>query len=67
MKHTNEVGSVFKREIDLSRIIKMYLCQKYTGEKLFDIGKPFGIGASGVSKACRGVSEKKLNPARFKT
>ena len=59
------------------------LCQRYTGEKLKDIGTYFGIGESGVSQACRRVKdkirndkklerkiakiEKKLNVSRMKT
>jgi len=36
----------------------MYLCQKYTGEKLKKIGLQFGIGESGVSQSCRRVAQK---------
>jgi hypothetical protein len=36
----------------------MFLCQRYTGEKLKDIGTYFGIGESGVSQACRRVKDK---------
>ena len=32
--------------------------QRYTGEKLRDIGIHFGIDASGVSQACRRVAQK---------
>jgi len=42
----------------LARDIKLYLCRRYTGEKLKDIGKYFGIGESGVSKAYRRFLEK---------
>ena len=61
----------------------MFLCQRYTGEKLKDIGTYFGIGESGVSQASRRVKdkirndkklerkiakiEKKLNVSRMKT
>jgi putative transposase len=67
----------------LSRNVKMYLCQKYTGETLKDISIHFGIGESGVSKASRRVAqkiekdkklkrqidkiEKKINLSRMKT
>jgi hypothetical protein len=36
----------------------MYLCQRYTGKKLEEIGLHFGIGESGVSQACRRVAQK---------
>ena len=45
----------------LGRNIKMFLCQRYTGEKLKDIGIYFGIGESGVSQAYRRVKDKMKN------
>jgi len=54
----DEVESVFEKDQVLARNIKLYLCQRYTGEKLKDIGKHFGIGESGVSQACRRVTQK---------
>ncbi|MDY6857471.1 MAG: hypothetical protein SWO11_22760, partial [Thermodesulfobacteriota bacterium] len=63
--------------------VKMFLCQRYTGERLKDIGSYFGIGESGVSQTCRRVKakiakdkkltveiakiERKLNLSRMKT
>jgi chromosomal replication initiation ATPase DnaA len=41
----------------LARSVKMYLCQKYTAEKLKVLGRHFGIGESGVSQASRRVSQ----------
>jgi len=52
------VESIFEKDQALARNIKRYLCQRYTGEKLKDIGKHFGIGESGVSQACRRVAQK---------
>ncbi len=79
----DEVESSFQKEQVLAKNIKLYLCQRYTGEKLKDIGKHFGIGESGVSQACRRVAhiidrdkklkrkigkiEKKLNLSTMKT
>ena len=54
----DEVESVFGKEAALGRSVKMFLCRKYTGEKLKDIGGFFGVGESGVSQACRRVKEK---------
>jgi chromosomal replication initiation ATPase DnaA len=42
----------------MARNVKMYLCQRYTGKKLKDIGLHFGIGESGVSQASRRVAQK---------
>jgi chromosomal replication initiation ATPase DnaA len=36
-----------------ARSLKIYLSQKYTGEKLRTIGEYFGIGDSAVSHACK--------------
>lgn len=52
------VESVAGEEQSLARDIKLYLCRRYTAEKLKDIGKHFGIGESGVSKAYRRILEK---------
>ncbi len=38
--------------------VKMYLCQRYSGKKLKEIGLHFGIEESGVSPACRRVAQK---------
>jgi len=51
----DEVESVLGKQPTLARSVKMFLCQRYTGEKLKDIGKHFGIGESGVSHASRRV------------
>lgn len=53
-----EVELVIPKDKVLSRNIKMYLCQRYTGHKLKEIGFHFGIGESGVSQACRRVAHK---------
>jgi REP element-mobilizing transposase RayT len=62
----DEVESVFIEKQPLARDIKLYLCHRYTGEKLKDIGKYFGIGESGVSQACRRTSEKISKDKRLK-
>lgn len=79
----DEVESVFGKESALGRNVKMFLSQRYTGEKLKDIGIHFGIGESGASQASRRINnkmrsdkklrrkitqiEKKLNVSRMKT
>ena len=53
-----EVELVLTEDKSLARNVKMYLCQRYTGKKLKEIGLYFGIGESGVSQACRRVAQK---------
>ena len=53
-----EVELVFAKDKVLSRNVKMYLCTRFTGNKLKEIGFHFGIGESGVSQACRRVADK---------
>jgi chromosomal replication initiation ATPase DnaA len=60
-----EVESVFGKQASLSRNVKIFLCQRYTGEKLKDIGTYFGIGESGVSQACRRVKDKIRNDKKL--
>ena len=78
-----EVDSVFMQDPTFSRNLKIYLCHRYTGEKLKSIGNHFGISESAVShasKRARGqieldrniekrvlTIEKKLRNASFKT
>ena len=57
---------VFTDDKVLARNVKMYLCRRYTGERLKDIGWHFGIGESGVSKAGRRVAQKIENDKQLK-
>ena len=52
------VELVLTEDKNLKRNVKMYLCQRFTGNKLKEIGLHFGIGESGVSQACRRVAHK---------
>lgn len=40
----------------LSKRVQLYICHRYSGQKLNDIGIHFGIGESGVSQASRRVA-----------
>jgi len=62
----DEVEFVFGKESVLARNVKMYLCQRYTGEKLKVIGKYFGISESGVSQANRRISQKSDKDKKLK-
>jgi len=55
---SDEVETVFGKESAWGRNVKMFLSQRYTGEKLKDIGTHFGIGESGVSQVSRRVADK---------
>ncbi len=61
----DEVESVFGKEAALGRNVKMFLSQRYTGEKLKDIGTYFGIGESGVPQASRRVNDKIRNDKKL--
>ncbi len=63
----DEVESVFGKEPALCRNVKMFLSQRYTGEKLKDIGTHFGIGESGVSQASRRVNDKIRKEKKFRS
>jgi hypothetical protein len=60
------VESVIGKDAALARNVKIFLCQRYTGEKLKDIGIYFGIGESGVSQASRRIQEKIKKDKRIK-
>jgi len=62
----DEVKSVFGKEPALGRNVKMFLSQRYTGEKLKDICTHFGIGESGVSQASRWVDDKIRSDKKFR-
>lgn len=52
---TKEVDSIFAKDPSLSKKIAIYLCHRYSGRTLKEIGTHFRIGESGVSQASRRV------------
>ena len=52
------VESVLGDQPVLARSVKMFFCQRHTGERLKDIGAHFGVGESGVSQASRRIRDK---------
>jgi hypothetical protein len=54
----NVSGIGFYRRYGFRKNAKMYLCQRYTGKKLKEIGLHFGIGETGVLQACRHVGKR---------
>ncbi|MFH2218664.1 MAG: transposase [Pseudomonadota bacterium] len=63
----DEVESVFGKESALGRNVKMFLSQRYTGEKLKDIGTHFGIGESGVAQVNRRVTDRISKDKKLKS
>lgn len=62
----NEVDRVIRNNIKLSRNVKIYLCHKYTGEKLDSIGSHFEISASAVCKISGRLVQKMENDQKMK-
>lgn len=55
---SNIVDSVIQTEDRLAKQIKLYFCHRYSGLKLREIGKYFGVSESGVSQASSRLSDK---------
>ncbi len=47
------VEAVFGRDSQVSKKVAIYICQKYSGRKLKEIGAGFGVGESAVSQTKR--------------
>ena len=60
-----EVEAVFGKGGTMSRNVKIYCCQRHTGEKLKDLGACFGIGESGVSLAVRRIKDRMRNDKKL--
>ena len=52
------VDRLLKTDPKFARQVKLYFCHRYTGLKLREIGKRFGISESGVTQASRRVALK---------
>jgi REP element-mobilizing transposase RayT len=52
------VDSVLMPNPKLARQVKLHLCHRYSGQKLREIGKRYGIGESGVTQASRRIGSK---------
>jgi hypothetical protein len=50
-----QAAKVLSEDAALLKRVQIYLCHKFSGQKLKDIGLHFGIGVSGVSQAGRRV------------
>lgn len=70
-KIIEHVEKTIPEDFALSKRVQLYLCHRYSGQKLNDIGIHFGIGKSGVSQASRRVAlqadkDKKLKKGFIK-
>ncbi|BBO81236.1 hypothetical protein DSCO28_18020 [Desulfosarcina ovata subsp. sediminis] len=61
----NEVDTAFGNNSALGRNVKMFLCQRHTGERLKDIGACFGVGESAVCQAGRRLRNKMKTDKRL--
>ena len=61
----NEVDAAFGNNCSIGRNVKMFLCQRHTGERLKDIGACFGVGESAVSQASRRLKNKMKTDKRL--
>jgi hypothetical protein len=52
------VDSVLQQAPKLARQVKLHLSHRYSGQKLREIGKRYGIGESGVTQASRRIGSK---------
>ncbi len=51
-----QAAKVLSEDAALLKRVQIYLCHKFSGQKLKKIGVHFGIGVSGFSQAIRRVS-----------
>ena len=51
-----QASKVLCEDAALLRRVQIYLCHRFSGQTLKDIGLHFGIGVSGVSQASRRVA-----------
>jgi len=51
-----QTTKVLSEDAALLKRVQIYLCHKFSGQKLKDIGLHFGIGVSGVSQASHRVA-----------
>ena len=61
-----QAAKVLSEDTALLKRVQIYLCHKFSGQKLKDIGYHFGIGVSGVSQASRRVALQIKDDKRLK-
>jgi REP element-mobilizing transposase RayT len=63
---SKELETVFTDDTAISRKIAIYLCHRFTGLKLKEIGEYFNIGLSGVSQCSRRIALEINKDARLR-
>ena len=63
---TNVVDDLFGEDQLLARNLNIYFSQRYTGEKLMDIGNRYGISESAVSHVCRRMANRIKSDTRLR-
>ena len=59
------VDSVLESDVRLARQVKFFLCHRYSGKKLREIGGRFGVSESAVTQASRRISDKLRNDKKL--
>jgi hypothetical protein len=60
------VRGVFSEDSSIGRKVSIYLCHRYSGARLKEIGERFGIGASGVSQESRRFAKRMVDDEDLK-
>ena len=60
------VDLVFQSDQKLARQVKLYLCHRYSGKRLREIGQRFGVSESGVTQASRRIGTKQQNDKKLR-
>ncbi len=59
------VDSVFQSDKKPARQVKLFLCHRYSGKKLQEIGNRFGVSESAVTQASRRIGVKQKNDKKL--
>lgn len=59
------VDSQLELDVRLARQIKMFLCHRYSGKKLKEIGERFSVSESAVTQASRRIGDKLRNDKKL--
>ena len=57
--------ATLQQDEKLARQVKLYLCQRYSGKRLGEIGNRFGVSESGVTQASRRTGIKMNSDKRL--
>ncbi len=60
------IGKAIQEDPVLLKRLQLYICHKYSGQKLKEIGKHFNVGESGVSQSSRRVAKEIVKDNKLK-